>query len=117
MSTAFENRLAKNWRHFSKWARRRGLTAFRVYDLDVPEWPYAVDWYDGRAHVTEYPRRKARRDGSHLEQREAVLEVVTKVMVPTEIFTKTHEPQPWGRSQYGRAGEGSRPFAVLENGL
>ena len=30
----FENRLRKNARHLRKWARARGLSAFRVYDRD-----------------------------------------------------------------------------------
>src|SRR5688572_17198157 len=34
----FENRLRKNARHLRKWAKARGLTAFRVYDRDVPEY-------------------------------------------------------------------------------
>ncbi|PTL77857.1 class I SAM-dependent methyltransferase [Vitiosangium sp. GDMCC 1.1324] len=113
----FENRLRKNVRHFRKWAKSRGLTAFRVYDRDVPEYSYAVDLYGDRVHLVEYPRRRALK--SLEEQRTEVLAAVTAVLeVPPEhIHVKTHLPQPWGRSQYGRVGEGTERLVVEEQGL
>jgi 23S rRNA (cytosine1962-C5)-methyltransferase len=115
----FENRLRKNARHFRKWAKARGLTAFRVYDRDVPEYSYAVDLYGDRAHVVEYPRRRAVKAGGLEEQRAEVLAAVTAVLeVPPEhIHVKTHLPQPWGRSQYGRVGQGTERLVVEEQGL
>jgi 23S rRNA (cytosine1962-C5)-methyltransferase len=115
----FENRLRKNAKHRFKWAARQGLTAFRVYDLDVPEWPFAVDWYAGYGHVMEYPRRKQRRDGTLEAAREEVVRAVGAVLElpPERIFTKTHEPMPWGRAQYGRVGDASTTVLVQENGL
>jgi 23S rRNA G2069 N7-methylase RlmK/C1962 C5-methylase RlmI len=40
-----ENRLRKRYRHLSKWARRTGAGAFRLYDRDIPEIPLALDFY------------------------------------------------------------------------
>ena len=113
----FENRLRKNARHFRKWARARGLTAWRVYDRDIPEYQYAVDIYGERVHLVEYPRRRAL--GSLEEQRTRVLDAVMAVLeVPPEhIHLKTHLPQPWGRSQYSRVGEGTERITVEEQGL
>ncbi|WNG60160.1 methyltransferase domain-containing protein [Archangium gephyra] len=113
----FENRLRKNVKHFRKWAKARGLTAFRVYDRDVPEYTYAVDLYADRVHLVEYPRRRALK--SLEEQRAEVLAAVTTVLeVPPErVHVKTHLPQPWGRSQYGRVGEGTERLVVEEQGL
>lgn len=115
----FENRLRKNGRHFRKWAHARGLTCFRVYDRDIPEYPYAVDLYGDRVHLVEYPRRKALRTGTVEEQREEVLATVAHVLeVPPEhIHVKTHTPQPWGRKQYERQGQGSEKLVVEEQGL
>jgi len=50
----FANRLRKNLRHLGKWARREGVTCFRVYDADLPEYALAVDLYEGWAHAQEY---------------------------------------------------------------
>ena len=44
--SAFENRLRKNLAYRCKWARRRGISCFRVYDRDVPQFPFAVDWFE-----------------------------------------------------------------------
>ena len=50
----FANRLRKNLRHLGKWARREGVTCYRVYDADLPEYAVAVDLYEAWAHVQEY---------------------------------------------------------------
>lgn len=115
----FANRLRKNAKTRLKWARRQGLTAFRLYDLDIPEYPFAVDRYGEYLHVLEYPRRRSMNDGSAERKREEVLVAVTEVLgaLPSNIFTKTHEPKPWGRAQYGRQGQGSTTTTVTENGL
>lgn len=115
----FENRLRKNARHFTKWARARGLSCFRVYDRDIPEYPYAVDLYGNWVHLVEYPRRRALQAGSVDAQRQEVLAAVATVLeVPPErIAVKTHTPQPWGRQQYGRLGHGAQRFVVEEQGL
>jgi len=41
------NRLKKRFRHLSKWARRTGTGAFRLYDRDIPEIPLVLDVYGG----------------------------------------------------------------------
>ena len=117
--SAFENRLAKNARHWTKWAKRRGLEAFRIYDLDMPDYPFAVDWYLGRVHVMEYPRRSAVRDGSAQTQRAEVVAAVEKVLQVQgeKIFTKTHERLAWGRAQYEKLGAEQATFVVEEDGL
>ena len=51
---ALRNRLRKNAKHLRKWARRESVSCFRVYDRDIPEYPLAVDWYDGAVYVAEY---------------------------------------------------------------
>jgi 23S rRNA (cytosine1962-C5)-methyltransferase len=115
----FEQRLRKNWKHRARWARREGLTAFRVYDLDVPAWPLAVDWYAGHAFIAEYPRRRQRREGTLEAARDEVLRAVGTVLElpPERLFTRTHSPQPWGRQQYGRVGAAGTVVWVEEAGL
>ena len=50
------NRLKKRFRHLSKWARRSGITAFRLYDRDIPEIPLVVDLYDDAVSGALYSR-------------------------------------------------------------
>ena len=115
----FENRLRKNAKPRFAWSKREKVTAFRLYDLDIPEWPFAVDWYAGHAHVMEYPRRRQLRDGSLDEARAEVVRAIGAVLeLPEEkIFTKTHEKHPWGRSQYERVAGSSVKVTVEEHGL
>ena len=116
----FENRLRKNAKQRFKWAEKEQVTAFRLYDLDMPEWPFAVDWYAGYAHVMEYPRRKQLRDGSIDEARAEVVRATTAALeLPTsKIFTKTHEKRPWGQGQYERLPPGASTIVnVKEHGL
>ena len=112
---AFENRLRKNARHRRKWARREGLTAYRLYDRDVPGFPFTVDWYDGRVHLVEYPRH-AREDAALCAEVQAAVCAVLEVPA-ARVFTKTHLPKAWGREQYEKAGAGGEPFVVEEQGL
>ena len=58
-SNSFANRLRKNFRHRRSWAERQKLTAYRVYDRDIPEWPFVVDWYAGNVQLLEFPRKNA----------------------------------------------------------
>lgn len=109
----FANRLQKNCRHRRKWAARQELTAYRLYDRDMPEYPFAVDWYDGRVHVVEYPRRRGE------SKRDEVLAAVKEICGVTEdrIYLKVHEPKAWGREQYQPLGKSGERFAVEEQGL
>ncbi|HVP60557.1 MAG TPA: class I SAM-dependent methyltransferase [Myxococcaceae bacterium] len=115
MSSAFRDRLRKNARHLGRWAARAGVTAWRVYDRDIPEYPFVVERYGPAVHLVEYPGRAQRAAGGHPE-REAVLAVVVEVLGvdPGLVFTKTHAPQPWGRPRDGRLGESGAEFEVQE---
>lgn len=46
-----QNRLKKNIKHLSKWARKNNLEAYRLYDRDIPEYPYIIDLYKDEAVV------------------------------------------------------------------
>jgi len=41
----FANRLLKNYKHLSKWARRSGIYSYRLYDKDVPGFPLLIELY------------------------------------------------------------------------
>lgn len=94
------------------------MTAWRVYDRDIPEYPFVVERYGPAVHLVEYPRRAHRAAGGH-PGREAVLQAVVDVLEvePGLVFTKTHAPQPWGRPRYGRLSETGAEFEVQEGPL
>ena len=51
----FVNRIIKNRKMLGSWASDNGITCYRLYDADLPEYAVAVDLYEGRwLHVQEY---------------------------------------------------------------
>ncbi len=114
MGSPFENRVAKNWRHFSKWAQRRELDAFRVYDRDMPEYPWAIDWYAGDVVASWFP---SRRDRELEEPPPAEKQAIVDVLKPGELHLKVRAPKAWGHEQYHRAAQREVTKVVRENGL
>lgn len=122
---AFANRLAKNRRQLRKWLRREGVTCYRIYDADIPEYAFAIDLYgalerDGspgpvHAHVQEYappatvdPKVAARRRG------EALAVVREDLELPRERVHLKRRQRQKGRAQYEKLGEEGREFVVAE---
>ncbi len=116
---ALANRLRKNHKHWKRFAKTHELTAYRVYDLDMPEWPLSVDWYDGYAHVMAYPRRRVLKRGQvDTLERDAATAVAQGLEVASDrVFVKTHQPMAWGQRQYTRQSERGVWHTVREQGL
>ena len=120
LATMLRNRLRKRWKHLGRWAKRSGLTCFRVYDQDIPELPLVIDWYDGRVHVAEFVRRRAadeEEDEEHDQLVAALVEVVREVLGvgEAETFLKQRRRQK-GKAQYEKLGEDGARFVVTEHG-
>lgn len=114
----FANRLAKNFKRLSKWAAREGVSCYRVYDADLPDYAVAVDIYERWVHVQEYappktvePRKAERR----LQEALAVIPGVLGVL-PSDIHLKVRQRQK-GSSQYGKFGGEGTFYQVSEGGL
>src|SRR5262249_43011634 len=112
LASEFENRLRKNAAHRLRWARRNGLTAFRLYDQDIPAWRYVVEVYDGHAHVVELR-------GGKPSQREEVVSATAAVLgIPQAcVHVKEKEPKPWGKVQYQKLAQSGERIEVEENSL
>lgn len=115
---AFENRLRKNFRHLSKWARRENVSCFRVYDLDMPEFPLSVEYYEGRVHLSEYVRKHTLSAAEYEDWRLGCIAACCRVFVceASVVFFKQRERQQEG-SQYEKQSDASVRFTVSENGL
>jgi 23S rRNA (cytosine1962-C5)-methyltransferase len=100
----FENRLRKNFKHISKWARRQNITCFRVYDLDIPNFPLCVEIYGEYVHVSEYKvKNEIKTEEEHSEWLYGSLQVIATVLdiKLDNIFLKLRERQK-GTQQYER---------------
>ena len=114
------NRLRKNLRIKKRWARREGITCYRLYDADLPEYAFAIDLYQGEelyVHVQEYeppasvdPERAERRREEGFQTIAAVLEAPL-----SRIYFKMRRQQK-GKSQYDRQGATGGFTQVAEYG-
>jgi 23S rRNA (guanine2445-N2)-methyltransferase / 23S rRNA (guanine2069-N7)-methyltransferase len=119
-SAAFANRLRKDLKHLSKWAKREGVTCWRVYDADLPDFAVAVDVYDcedgvRRGVLSEY---EAPREIDVVKASGRLREAVAAVpgvlaMAETELRVKVRKRQK-GEAQYERLGETGRFHVVRE---
>lgn len=46
------NRVRKNIKKRKKWAKRQGISCYRLYDRDIPELPLAIDLYENCLHAS-----------------------------------------------------------------
>ncbi|MGB0218969.1 MAG: bifunctional 23S rRNA (guanine(2069)-N(7))-methyltransferase RlmK/23S rRNA (guanine(2445)-N(2))-methyltransferase RlmL [Sinimarinibacterium flocculans] len=116
----FANRLRKNLKHLSKWARRGEITNYRVYDADLPDYALAIDLYATpalHAHVQEYaapktidPARAEARLREGLAQLQQVLELPA-----AHIHYKLRQSQK-GDAQYTRQSQTGQFHTIVEHG-
>ncbi len=115
----FENRLLKVYKHYSKLARRQNVACYRFYDHDLPEFPFAIEWYDGVVHAAEYKRRHGMEEEEHEEWLQACKEVLAKVLQtePENIFMKVRQRKAGRQGQYEKFAEQKVERIVPEGGL
>jgi 23S rRNA (cytosine1962-C5)-methyltransferase len=115
----FENRLRKVHKHFSKLARKQEVACYRFYDHDLPEFPFAIEWYNGVVHAAEYKRRHGMEDEEHAEWLQGCREVLGKVLeIPVDnIFMKVRQRKAGRQGQYEKFDEKKEERIVPEGGL
>lgn len=122
----FANRLSKMARHHGKWARRAGVTCYRVYDADLPDFALAIDLYQGAgasegarwAHVAEYAPPSEIDPTLASARLEAAVDACAEVfeIESDSLFVKRRERQR-GAAQYERRERRGATGTVSENGL
>ena len=124
-SEQFASRLRKVFKERRKWAARTGVTCYRVYDSDLPDYAVAIDVYTGSGdargnvylHIAEYappasvdPDKARHRFNDAL----AIAPIVCNVR-PDHVFSKTRVREKGG-SQYRNAGQRAYVTTVDEGG-
>ncbi|MCQ8181494.1 bifunctional 23S rRNA (guanine(2069)-N(7))-methyltransferase RlmK/23S rRNA (guanine(2445)-N(2))-methyltransferase RlmL [Methylomonas sp. SURF-1] len=131
----FGNRLRKNLKKLTKWAKQNQVSCYRLYDADLPEYAVAVDLYQGEAYrsqltphanisadeqlwvnVQEYESPKSV-DPAKANQRlaGAMAEIPKVLEIPAnQVFLKIRRKQK-ASDQYEKQGDSGR-FHVVEEG-
>jgi 23S rRNA (cytosine1962-C5)-methyltransferase len=112
------NRIAKSYRHRQRWARRQGLSAFRIFDRDIPEHRCTVDVYGEYAVVIAFPSNHPRAAARQLGPEE-LREAVARGMDTTtdKVFVKVRRPSARREAQYEREASQEVETIVEEGGL
>ena len=115
----FKNRLEKVYRHLGKLAKKKGISCYRLYDHDLPEFTFCIEIYEGNIYVAEYKRRHGMRENEHDEWIEKSIVVICEVLKVKEknIFLKLRQKKAGRLGQYQKTGEEKTEFIVEENGL
>ena len=118
VATDFANRLQKNIKKISKWAKQQGLDAYRLYDADLPEYNLAVDRYADYIVVQEYAAPK---NIDENKARQRLLDAVTATLYVTGVETnklilKVRQKQK-GANQYEKLANKGEYFYVNEYGI
>jgi 23S rRNA (guanine2445-N2)-methyltransferase / 23S rRNA (guanine2069-N7)-methyltransferase len=117
---AFANRLRKNLRTIGRWVEREGITCYRLYDADIPEFAVAVDVYGNRQrwlHVQEYAPPRSVDAQAAAQRLRALMARLPDVLdvPPSNIFLKLRTRQK-GMTQYEKIGDTGRFHEVRERG-
>ncbi len=72
----FANRLRKNFKHLQKQAEKKGQTAYRIYDADLPEYAFAIDIDGDKVKVQEYQAPRTVDKKKALRRQQEVLSVL-----------------------------------------
>ena len=114
-----ENRLQKVFKHLRKTARRQEITCYRVYDDDIPEFPFSIDIYEDHVYVSEYQRQHGMEEDAHETWLDSSLEVISKVLEtpPGKIFVKQRQRKASRQDQYEKLSFESHEMVAHEAGL
>lgn len=115
----FYNRLQKVYKHFSKQASRQGISCFRFYDHDLPEFPLIIELFEQKVYVSEYKRKHALSDEEHdawLIQCQELIADVTAVPI-SEIYIKLRKRKEDRQGQYQKLDQAKNETIVQEGGL
>ena len=115
----FFNRLSKVFKHVSKQARRQGVTCYRVYDHDLPEFPLCLELYEGRLYVAEYLRRHTLSEEEHEQWLQEAIDIACLVLQVDKsgVYVKLRQRKAGRQGQYQKYNEEQNEFEVKESGL
>ncbi len=120
------NRLQKNAQKLRPWLKQSGVTCYRLYDADMPEYAFAIDVYthaesgECHVHLQEYAPPRTVDESAAARRRDEARQAVSAALdIPlSHIHGKNRERQRGEKKQYGRQDTvQDMRFPVRENGF
>lgn len=109
-----ENRLKKRLKQLRPWLTQNHITCFRVYDLDIPEWPLVIEYWEGAVVISLFLQKNPK-----LNNYESALKTMLSQLFSCDeqaIFIKYRGIQK-GFQQYQKLEERSMTKHISEMGL
>ena len=109
-----QNRIEKNYKHISKWARKSGIEAYRIYEKDIPEFPFIVDVY--KDHAVIFEKRDSEIDADKFDHFNFIISAVKNVLnLPEEKVVIKSRFKQKGTTQYEKLEEKNIIMPVREH--
>ena len=111
----FANRLRKNLKGVGAWAEKNGISCYRLYDADMPEYAVAIDIYEKWVQVHEYEAPKSIDEAKAEMRLKEIMELLPQILqIPSNrLFLKIRKRQK-GESQYPKFDDQRRFHQVRE---
>jgi 23S rRNA (guanine2445-N2)-methyltransferase / 23S rRNA (guanine2069-N7)-methyltransferase len=119
----FANRLRKNLKTYSAWARKNDIRCYRVYDADMPEYSFAIDLYGAAnddtlnwVYMQEYAAPDTvNRDAARARRMQALSVLPEVLQLPRERIHVRMRKQQSEHSQYEKL-DTQREFQIVSEG-
>lgn len=114
-SLALQNRLQKNLKKLKTFIQKNGLEAYRLYNKDIPEYPYIIDIYQDKALIYEQGKKlgdedEVKRIAHQSDIQKALIAIFS--IPENKQFYKIREKQK-GKEQYRPIVQNSSDFFVI----
>lgn len=113
--SVIRNRLEKNDKKIRPWAQRKNISAYRLYDLDIPEYPFILDRYNDEFVFYDRSNEHITRDQERLTEARAAILDLYKINART-LHIKERARQR-GLDQYEKLAQDQRIMLVTEGPL
>lgn len=113
------NRLVKNLGELKKEMEAEGVTCYRIYDADMPEYSAAIDMYEGRfINLAEYaPPATIDPEDARRRLEELVLATERATGIDYDDIYVKRRSQQKGNEQYRKLAGTDRFYVAHENGV
>ena len=116
-ATMVSNRIRKNLKQLTKWARKADIGCYRIYDADLPEYALAIDLYGDWAHVQEYAPPKNVDSVKAFTRVQEVMQLLPGLLeIPSEQVVLKQRKRQQGSQQYEKHDQTENFMEVSEGG-
>ncbi len=112
---SFANRIRKNRAHLGRWARKQGVSAYRLYDRDLPEYVLTIDHYGTALAVQTYEAPNTIDPAQAALRQKAALSLLPEAAgVKEEALYLRERRRTSPENQYGVASRAQERVQVIE---